>query len=139
MINYICCQKRMFLEFKRRLHYSCSTCRGSKIWWLDWSPLLRSGGLCSSGKIGQAPLGIRPLLFHCLARLCMWLRPWVGVGPGACGVSASSLLGILALGLDVLEADWCIGVGDGSILSFLFFHFIALWFGLACPLAGASF
>ena len=61
----------------------------------------------------------------------MWPRPWMGVGPGACGVAASSLLGFLALGLDVLEADWCIGVGDGSLLPFLFFYFMALWFGLA--------
>ena len=59
------------------------------------------------------------------------------MGPGACGVAVSSLLGFLALGLDVLEANWCIGVGDGSLLSFLLFYFILfydplVWFGLAC-------
>ena len=53
-------------------------------------------------------------------------------------MAASPLLGFLALGLDVFEADWCIGVGDGSLLSFLFFYFMALWFGLACLLTGAS-
>ena len=62
----------------------------------------------------------------------------MGVGPRACRVAALSLLGFLALGLDVLEADWCIGVSDGSLLSFLFFYFMTLWFGLACLLTGAS-
>ena len=61
-----------------------------------------------------------------------------GGGSGACGVVASSFLGFLALELDVLEANWCIGVGDGSLLSFLFFYFMTLWFGLACLLTGAS-
>ena len=124
-------RKELFLVFKRRLNYSCSTCRGSKIWGLDWCPRLRSEGLCSSEQIGQAPRGIGPLLFNCLVRLCMWRRPWVEVGPGTCGVAASSLLGFLALGLDVLEANWCIEVDDGSLLSFIFFYFMAFWFGLA--------
>ena len=125
-------RKNLVLVFKRSLNYSCSTCRGSRNWGLDWCPLLCFGGLCGSGQIGRAPWGIGPLLFHCLAQLCMWRRLWVGVGAGACGVAASSLLGFLALGLDVLEANCCIGVGDGSLLSFLFFYFMTLWFGLAC-------
>ena len=48
----------------------------------------------------------------------MWRPTWVGVGPEACGVAVSSLLGFLASGLDILGADWCVGVGDGSLLSF---------------------
>ena len=101
---------------------SVAAFRGPVQLWADW----------------EGSLGYWAVVFHCLARLCMWPRPWVGVGPGPCGVAASSLLGFLALGLDVLEADWCIGVGDGSLLSFIFFYFMAFWFGLACLLTGAS-
>ena len=51
---------------------------------------------------------------------------------GACGVAASSLFGFLALGLDTLGADWCVGVGDGSLLSFfLLFQGPLVWLVLS--------
>ena len=37
---------------------------------------------------------------------------------------------LLVLGLDISVANWCVGVGDGSLLSF-FFYFRDLWFGLS--------
>ena len=60
-----------------------------------------------------------------------------GVCLGALGWWFLSLLGFFALGLDITEAIYRTGVGDGSFLSFFFI----LWhigLGLACLLTGAS-
>ena len=47
----------------------------------------------------------------------------------------ASLLGFLALGLDISGAYWCVGVGDGFLLLF----YLGLFgLGLPCLLTGAS-
>ena len=59
------------------------------------------------------------------------------MGLGALGWWLLSLLGFFALGLDSWKAIYCIGVDDGSFLSFL--SILGLFgLGLACLLTGAS-
>ena len=81
----------------------------------------RSGG---GGGGGRAP-GVLSFCFFVVLRDCVcvvaseWGRWW-----------RPSLLGFLALGVDILGAIWRVGVGDALSLSFFFFYFRALWFGL---------
>ena len=59
------------------------------------------------------------------------------MGLGTLGWWLPSLLGFFALVLDISEAIYCVGAGDGSFLSF-FFILGLFGLGLACLLTEAS-
>ena len=119
---YLLSEKDCFFAFERRL----TSCRGSMILGLGCSVLLCSGACAALGRSGRL-LGYWAFAFS-LSCMTVSVASREG-GPRSLEVVASVFLGFFALELDISEAIYCAGVGDGSFLSF-FSYFRAIWFGL---------
>ena len=123
-------------KIKRRLNYSCSTCRGSKIWGLDWSPLLCSGVCAALGRLGGLP-GVLGRCFFIVLRdcVCGLVHGW-GWVQGPVEWRHRLCLGSWLWGWMSWRPIDTLGLV--MALSFPSFSFILWPFGLTCLLTGAS-
>ena len=100
VINSSYCQKRIVLCVSRKAYYSCFSCHSSKIWGLDQSLSLGSGGLCGFRKTGWLLSYAFAFSLSCgIASVASHMSGGGTVGLWACGVVASVFAWIASFGV----------------------------------------